>query len=47
MDLCSGTVGRQLNHVWAPDSSLPKVDQERLPKLVEFDLSPNRGDPAL
>jgi sugar lactone lactonase YvrE len=31
------------NHLWALDSSLPKVDQERLPpKLVEFDLSTNR-----
>src|ERR1700688_1835801 len=29
--------------LWALDSSLPKVDQERLPpKLVEFDLSTNR-----
>ncbi len=28
------------NHLWALDSSLAKVDQERLPpKLVEFDLS--------
>jgi sugar lactone lactonase YvrE len=28
------------DHLWALDSSLPKVDQERLPpKLVEFDLS--------
>jgi sugar lactone lactonase YvrE len=31
------------DHLWALDSSLPKVDQERLPpKLVEFDLSTNR-----
>ena len=31
------------DHLWALDSSLPKVDQERLPpKLVEFDLSSNR-----
>ena len=31
------------NHLWALDSSLPKLDQERLPpKLVEFDLSTNR-----
>jgi sugar lactone lactonase YvrE len=31
------------DHLWALDSSLPKVDQERLPpKLVEFDLSDNR-----
>jgi sugar lactone lactonase YvrE len=30
-------------HLWALDSSLPKVDEERLPaKLVEFDLSSNR-----
>jgi len=30
------------DHLWAIDSSLPKVDQERLPpKLVEFDLSTN------
>jgi sugar lactone lactonase YvrE len=30
------------NHLWALDSSLPKVDQERLPpKLVEFDLATN------
>jgi sugar lactone lactonase YvrE len=30
------------DHLWALDSSLPKVDQERLPpKLVEFDLSTN------
>jgi hypothetical protein len=29
----------QRDHLWALDSSLPKVDQERLPpKLVEFDL---------
>jgi sugar lactone lactonase YvrE len=33
----------KLDHLWALDSSLPKVDQERLPpKLVEFDLSTNR-----
>jgi sugar lactone lactonase YvrE len=33
----------QRDHLWALDSSLPKVDQERLPpKLVEFDLSNNR-----
>jgi sugar lactone lactonase YvrE len=32
----------QSDHLWALDSSLPKVDQERLPpKLVEFDLSTN------
>src|ERR1700726_1991747 len=32
-----------LDHLWALDSSLPKVDQERLPpKLVEFDLSTNQ-----
>ena len=31
------------DHLWALDSSLPKVDQERLPpKLVEFDLSNNQ-----
>ena len=31
------------NHLWALDSSLPRVDQDRLPpKLVEFDLSTNR-----
>jgi sugar lactone lactonase YvrE len=31
------------DHLWALDSSLPKVDQKRLPpKLVEFDLSINR-----
>jgi sugar lactone lactonase YvrE len=31
------------DHLWALDSSLPKVDQQRLPpKLVEFDLSTNR-----
>lgn len=31
------------DHLWALDSSLSKVDQERLPpKLVEFDLSSNR-----
>ncbi|MBR0936199.1 L-dopachrome tautomerase-related protein [Bradyrhizobium jicamae] len=31
------------DHLWALDSSLPKVDQDRLPpKLVEFDLSSNR-----
>jgi sugar lactone lactonase YvrE len=31
------------DHLWALDSSLPKVDQECLPpKLVEFDLSTNR-----
>jgi sugar lactone lactonase YvrE len=31
------------DHLWALDSSLPKLDQERLPpKLVEFDLSNNR-----
>ena len=31
------------DHLWALDSSLPKVDQERLPpKLVAFDLSTNR-----
>jgi sugar lactone lactonase YvrE len=31
------------DHLWALDSSLPKVDQERLPpKLVEFDLAHNR-----
>ena len=33
----------QADHLWALDSSLPKVDQERLPpKLVEFDLSTNK-----
>jgi sugar lactone lactonase YvrE len=33
----------QRDHLWALDSSLPKVNQERLPpKLVEFDLSNNR-----
>jgi sugar lactone lactonase YvrE len=32
------------DHLWALDSSLLKVDQERLPpKLVEFDLSTNRA----
>lgn len=31
------------DHLWALDSSLAKVDQERLPpKLVEFDLSTNQ-----
>jgi hypothetical protein len=31
------------DHLWALDSSLSQVDQERLPpKLVEFDLSTNR-----
>jgi sugar lactone lactonase YvrE len=31
------------DHLWALDSSSPKVDQQRLPpKLVEFDLSANR-----
>ena len=31
------------DHLWALDSSLPKLDQERLPpKLVEFDLSTNK-----
>jgi sugar lactone lactonase YvrE len=31
------------DHLWALDSSLPKIDQEPLPpKLVEFDLSTNR-----
>ena len=31
------------DHLWALDSSLPKVDQERFPpKLVEFDLSTNK-----
>jgi sugar lactone lactonase YvrE len=31
------------DHLWALDSSLPKVDQQRLPpKLVEFDLSTNQ-----
>jgi sugar lactone lactonase YvrE len=31
------------DHLWALDSSLPKVDQKRLPpKLVEFDLSTNQ-----
>jgi sugar lactone lactonase YvrE len=31
------------DHLWALDSSLPKLDQTRLPpKLVEFDLSTNR-----
>jgi sugar lactone lactonase YvrE len=31
------------DHLWALDSSLSKVDQDRLPpKLVEFDLSTNR-----
>jgi sugar lactone lactonase YvrE len=31
------------DHLWALDSSLPDVNQERLPpKLVEFDLSSNR-----
>ena len=33
----------KLDHLWALDSSLPKVDQGRLPpKLVEFDLSSDR-----
>jgi sugar lactone lactonase YvrE len=33
----------KLDHLWALDSSLSKVDQKRLPpKLVEFDLSTNR-----
>lgn len=31
------------DHLWALDTSSPKVDQERLPpKLVEFDLSTNK-----
>ena len=31
------------DHLWALDSSLPKVDQDRLPpKLVEFDLATNK-----
>jgi sugar lactone lactonase YvrE len=31
------------DHLWALDSSLPKIDQERLPpKLVEFDLTTNK-----
>jgi sugar lactone lactonase YvrE len=31
------------DHLWALDSSLPKLDQERLPpKLVEFDLGTNK-----
>jgi len=31
------------DHLWALDSSLPKLDQDRLPpKLVEFDLSNNK-----
>lgn len=31
------------DHLWALDSSLPKIDQERLPpKLVEFDLTANK-----
>jgi sugar lactone lactonase YvrE len=31
------------DHLWALDSSLPKLDQERLPpKLVEFDVSTNK-----
>jgi sugar lactone lactonase YvrE len=31
------------DHLWALDSSLPKVDHQRLPpKLVEFDLSTNK-----
>jgi sugar lactone lactonase YvrE len=31
------------DHLWALDSSLPKVNQERLPpKLVEFDLATNK-----
>ena len=31
------------DHLWALDSSLPRLDQARLPpKLVEFDLSTNR-----
>src|ERR1700755_523547 len=35
--------GDKADHLWALDSSLPKLDQERLPpKLVEFDLSTNR-----
>jgi sugar lactone lactonase YvrE len=35
--------GDKSDHLWALDSSLPKVDQQRLPpKLVEFDLSTNR-----
>jgi sugar lactone lactonase YvrE len=33
----------RLDHLWALDSSLSKVDQQRLPpKLVEFDLASNR-----
>ena len=44
MDLGAGAVGRQVgDHLWALDSSLPNVDQQRLPpKLVEFDLSTNK-----
>src|SRR5271163_2405725 len=31
------------DHLWALDSSLPRLDQDRLPpKLVEFDLSTNK-----
>jgi sugar lactone lactonase YvrE len=31
------------DHLWALDSSLPKLDQDRLPpKLVEFDLASNK-----
>ena len=31
------------DHLWALDSSLPRVDQQRLsPKLVEFDLATNK-----
>src|ERR1700749_644897 len=31
------------DHLWALDSSLPKLDQQRLPpKLVEFDLATNK-----
>ena len=31
------------DHLWALDSSLPKLDQDRLPpKLVEFDLAANK-----
>ena len=36
------------DHLWALDSSLAKVDQDRLPpKLVEFDLVDQQGDPAI
>jgi len=43
MDFGSGALGRQGGPSLALDSSLAKVDQERLPpKLVEFNLATNK-----